>query len=75
MRTGRLFGLTLGTAFICEYASTRIRIPFDEHFYTGTTQGHELYLANIPFMGSLSFLLFASYWLALIRVTPCERAG
>jgi putative membrane protein len=77
-RTGRLFGLTWTTAFICEYASTRIGIPFGEYFYTGTTQGYELYLSNIPFMDSLSFsfLLFASYCLALVLVLPpAKRAG
>jgi putative membrane protein len=77
-RTGRLFGLTWATAFICEYASTRIGIPFGEYFYTGSTQGYELYLSNIPFMDSLSFsfLLFASYCLAMVFVlSPAKRAG
>ncbi|HBP89721.1 MAG: carotenoid biosynthesis protein [Nitrospira sp.] len=77
-RTGRLFGLTWGTAFICEYASTRIGIPFGEYFYTGSTQDQELYLSNIPFMDSLSFsfLLFASYCLALVFVLPpTKQAG
>jgi len=71
-RTGRLFGLTWAIAFICEYASTRIGIPFGEYFYTEATQDHELYISNIPFMDSLSFsfLLFASYCLALIFVLP-----
>jgi uncharacterized membrane protein len=71
-RTGRLFGLTWATAFICEYASTRIGIPFGQYFYTGTTRGIEVYIFNIPFMDSLSFsfLLFASYCLALIFVLP-----
>jgi putative membrane protein len=77
-RTGRLFGLTWATAFICEYASTRIGIPFGQYFYTGATQGHELYLSNIPFMDSISFsfLLFASYCLALVFVLPpVKRTG
>lgn len=71
-RTGRLFGLTWGIAFICEFASTRIGFPFGEYFYTGSTQGQELYISNIPFMDSLSFsfLLFASYCLALVFVLP-----
>jgi uncharacterized membrane protein len=77
-RTGRFFGLTWAIAFICEYASTRIGIPFGEYFYTGLTQDHELYLSNIPFMDSLSFsfLLFTSYCLALIFVlTPAKGVG
>jgi len=71
-RTGWLFGLTWATGFIGEYASTRIGIPFGEYFYTGSTQGQELYLSNVPFMASLSFsfLLFASYCLALVFVLP-----
>ncbi len=71
-RTSRLFSLTWVTAFICEYTSTRIGIPFGEYYYTGTTYGEELYISNIPFMDSLSFsfLLFASYCLALIFVLP-----
>jgi len=71
-RTGRLFGLTWAIGFICEYASTRIGIPFGEYFYTEATQGHEVNISNIPLMDSLSFmfLLFASYCLALIFVLP-----
>lgn len=77
-RTGRLFSLTWAIALICEYASTRIGIPFGEYFYTEATRDHELYISNIPFMDSLSFsfLLFASYCLALIFVLPpVKRAG
>lgn len=71
-RTVRLFGLTWAVAFLCEYASTRVGIPFGDYFYTGSTLGEELYLSNIPFMDSLSFsfLLFASYCLALAFVLP-----
>jgi uncharacterized membrane protein len=77
-RTVRLFGLTWAIAFICEYASTRIGFPFGEYFYTAATQDHELYISNIPFMDSLSFsfLLFASYCLALVFVLPpVKQAG
>ena len=88
-RTCALFGITWLTAFVCEYSSTRIGFPFGDYYYTGSTVGEELYLANIPFMDSLSFtfLLYASYCLALwldlaCRVHPrrnpaggCLRAG
>jgi uncharacterized membrane protein len=76
-RTIRLFGLTWVTAFMSEYASTRIGIPFGEYFYTGSTQGYELYIGNIPFMDplSFSFLLFASYCLALVFVLPPATRG
>ena len=68
----RLFGLTWSMAFICEFSSTRIGIPFGDYFYTGSTEGQELYLFNIPSMDSLSFsfLLFVSYCVALVFVLP-----
>ena len=71
-RTLRLFAITWGTAFICEFSSTRIGIPFGDYFYTGSTEGQELYISNIPFIDSLSFsfLLFASYCVALVFVLP-----
>ncbi len=60
------------TAFLCEFSSTRIGIPFGFYYYTGSTVGQELYLSNVPFMDSLSFtfLLYASYCLALIFLLP-----
>ena len=76
-RTGLLFGITWATAFVCEFASTRIGFPFGDYYYTGSTHGRELYLSNIPFMDSLSFtfLIFASYCLALVFYLPCESLG
>jgi putative membrane protein len=60
------------TAFLCEFSSTRIGIPFGFYYYTGSTVGQELYFSNVPFMDSLSFtfLLYASYSLALIFLLP-----
>ena len=71
-RTWRLFGITWAIAFISELSSTRIGIPFGDYFYTGSTEGQELYILNVPFMDSLSFsfLLFASYCVALVFVLP-----
>ncbi len=75
-RTLAFFGLTWGTAFVCEFSSTRTGIPFGWYFYTGSTVGGELYLSNVPFMDSLSFtfLLFASYCLALWFLLPSQTA-
>ncbi|MBM4120970.1 MAG: carotenoid biosynthesis protein [Nitrospira sp.] len=75
-RTGLFFALTWATAFLCEFSSTRTGIPFGWYYYTGSTVGQELYLSNIPFMDSLSFtfLLYASYCLALLFLLPA-RAG
>ena len=76
-RTGALFGVTWLTAFVCELSSTRIGVPFGDYYYTGSTVGEELYLANVPFMDSLSFtfLLYASYCLALWFVLPVQPAS
>ncbi|MFQ5931252.1 MAG: carotenoid biosynthesis protein [Nitrospiraceae bacterium] len=75
-RTGLFFGITWATAFLCEFSSTRTGIPFGWYHYTGSTVGRELYLSNIPFMDSLSFtfLLYASYCLALFFLFPKHRA-
>ena len=75
-RTWWFFGLTWLTAFLCEYSSTRTGIPFGWYHYTGSTIGQELYLSNVPFMDSLSFtfLLFASYCLALLLLAPARHA-
>ncbi len=73
-RTGALFGVTWLTAFLCELSSTRTGFPFGDYYYTGSSVGEELYLSNVPFMDSLSFtfLLFASYSLALWLLLPAE---
>lgn len=76
-RTGALFGVTWLTAFLCEFSSTRTGFPFGEYYYTGSSVGEELYVANVPFMDSLSFtfLLYASYCLALWFLLPAEPAS
>ncbi len=76
-RTGALFGVTWLTAFVCEWSSIRIGFPFGDYYYTGSTVGEELYVANVPFMDSLSFtfLLYASYCLALWFVLPAQPAA
>ena len=76
-RTAIFFLLTLATAFVCEFSSTRTGIPFGWYFYNGSTRGQELYLSNVPFMDSLSFwfLLFSSYCLALVFLLPARGHG
>ncbi|WP_454063877.1 carotenoid biosynthesis protein [Candidatus Nitrospira salsa] len=76
-RTSWMFGLTWVIAFLCEFSSTRNGFPFGDYYYTGSTIGQELYLSNIPFMDSLSFtfLLYASYCLALTFVLSVRHAG
>ena len=76
-RTGLFFGITWVSAFLCEFSSTRTGFPFGWYHYTGSTVGQELYLSNIPFMDSLSFtfLLYASYCLALSFLLPTRAEG
>src|SRR5688572_17749328 len=74
----RMLGfLTWGfaVAFVAEYASTRVGVPFGLYHYTGVTRGVELYLANVPFFDSLSFpfLAYASYCLARKVLGPADR--
>jgi len=71
-RTSLFFGITWITAFLSEFSSTRTGFPFGWYHYTGSTVGQELYLSNIPFIDSLSFtfLLYASYCLALSFLLP-----
>jgi uncharacterized membrane protein len=53
-------------AWLAEFASTRVGVPFGLYHYTGITRGRELYIANVPLMDSLSFtfLAYASFCLA-----------
>jgi putative membrane protein len=71
-RTGLFFLVTWVTAFVCEFSSTRTGIPFGWYHYTLSTIDQELYLSNVPFMDSLSFtfLLYASYCMALAFLLP-----
>ena len=76
-RTIAFFLITWIVAFVCEYSSTRTGIPFGWYFYNDSTRGQELYFSNVPFMDSLSFtfLLFASYCLSLLFLSPSRRQG
>lgn len=74
-RTWRFWLISWITAFVCEFSSTHNGVPFGWYHYTGSTVGQELYISNIPFMDSLSFsfLLYASYCLALVFLLPADR--
>jgi uncharacterized membrane protein len=76
-RTWRFWLLSWATAFVCEFSSTRIGIPFGWYHYTGSTIGQELYLSNIPFMDpiSFSFLLYAAYCLTLCFQLPRDTVA
>lgn len=53
-------------AWVAEFSSTRIGIPFGFYHYTGSTRDRELYIADVPLMDSLSFtfLAYAAFCLA-----------
>lgn len=76
-RAWRFWLISWAIALLCEFSSTRTGIPFGWYHYTGSTVGQELYISNIPFMDSLSFsfLLFASYCLALLFLLPTEKTN
>ncbi|WP_394827702.1 carotenoid biosynthesis protein [Pendulispora albinea] len=48
-------------AFACEYSSTRNGFPFGPYRYFDDTRGQELWISNVPFFDSLSFV-FLSYF-------------
>ena len=75
-RTWRFWLISWVTAFVCEFSSTRTGVPFGWYFYNGSTVGQELYFFDVPFMDSISFsfLLFASYCVALGLLLPIERS-
>lgn len=66
-------------AFACEFSSTRNGFPFGlYHYLDGETRGRELWISNVPFMDSLSFV-FLSFvgWGTARRLlgTPPEEAA
>jgi len=60
--------LGYGVAFACEYVSTRIGFPFGlYHYLDAPTRGRELWVSNIPFMDSLSFVFLSFVGYATAR--------
>jgi len=58
--------------FLAEYSSTHTGFPFGWYYYIDTTRQQELWVSNVPFMDSLSFifLAYASYTTALLLWAP-----
>jgi len=65
-RAGVFLAWVWPVAFVAEFLSTRIGIPFGLYHYTGATRGQELFISDVPFFDSLSFvfLAYAAYCLA-----------
>jgi uncharacterized membrane protein len=59
-------------AFGCEYSSTRNGFPFGPYSYFDATRTRELWISNVPFWDSLSFvfLSYFSYVLAGALLSP-----
>lgn len=66
-----------GIAFLSEYSSTRNGFPYGYYSYIDTTRDQELWIANVPFMDSLSysFLTYVAYTMALFLYAPLRRNG
>jgi putative membrane protein len=71
-RTLAFMGCVWPVAWLAEFASTRVGIPFGLYHYSGDTRGRELYVANVPFFDSLSFafLAYAAFCLARLVLGP-----
>jgi uncharacterized membrane protein len=61
-------------AFLAEFSSTRTGFPFGLYHYTGSTRGQELFVSDVPFFDSLSFVFLAYAAWSLARVVA-KRAG
>lgn len=71
-RTLGFMGLGYSLVFLAEYSSTRTGVPFGFYYYIEATRHRELWISNVPFMDSLSFvfLAYASYTTALCLYAP-----
>lgn len=74
-RTAVFTPLAAALAFLAEFASTRVGIPFGLYHYTGVTRGRELYLANVPLFDPLSFTFLAWASLGLARLLLARWRG
>jgi putative membrane protein len=61
-------------AWLSEFASTRVGVPFGLYRYTESTRGQELFVADVPMMDSLSFTFLAYAAFALARAALRGRA-
>jgi len=62
-------------AWLAEFTSTRLGVPFGLYHYTGFTRGQELYLADVPLMDPLSFTFLTYAAFCLARGTLGPRAS
>ena len=59
-------------AFVCEYSATHGGFPFGPYTYIETTRHQELWLFNVPFWDSLSFV-FLSYFSMVLAAAVLDQ--
>jgi uncharacterized membrane protein len=71
-RTGMFSVLAYLVAFVAEFSSTRIGIPFGLYHYIDVTRDRELWISNVPFWDSLSFtfLCYLGWRLGVLLYAP-----
>lgn len=65
---------TWALAFLSEYSSTRNGFPFGRYTYFDATRTRELWISNVPFWDSLSFV-FLSYFSFVLAAAVLTPAG
>lgn len=63
--------LSYGIAFAAEYSSTRNGFPFGKYVYVEDTRVDELWVSNVPFWDSLSFV-FLSYFSWIVAASVVD---
>src|SRR5262249_20773983 len=61
--------------FACEYSSTRNGFPFGPYSYIDTMRDQELWISNVPFWDSLSFVFLSYFSYVLASVFTGEWKG
>ena len=61
-------------ALVAELSSTRTGFPFGLYHYTGLTHDQELFIADVPFIDSLSFVFLAYASFCVARMALAGRA-
>ena len=62
-------------ALVAELSSTRTGFPFGLYHYTGLTHDQELFIADVPFIDSLSFVFLAYASFCVARMALAGRAA
>src|SRR5262249_57706185 len=73
-RTLGFAGCVWPLTIAAELSSTRTGFPFGLYHYTGLTRGRELFIADVPFFDSLSFVFLAYAAFCLARLAFGGRA-